>query len=127
MGSFSIWHWLIVVVVLAFPALIIALENSGALATRRKYGAALVSTFAITVLGNYLAPLAPDSQGVGVAVALTTLAVWIYFTRVLVQRVRDAGHPKALAYLAVLPIANLVFFAYLLFPGSAARSAAGPG
>jgi uncharacterized membrane protein YhaH (DUF805 family) len=127
MGGFSISDWLIVVVILAFPAIIIALENTSELASRRKYGAALVSAFAVSVLGNYLTPLAADSQGAGVAVGLTILAVWIYFTRVLVQRVRDAGHPKALAYLAVLPIANLVFFAYLLFPSSAARSAAGPG
>jgi len=126
MGSFSIWHWLVVLVILAFPACIIALENSGARASRRKYASALVSAFAISVLGNYLAPLVADSQGVGVAVGLTTLAVWIHFTRVMVQRVRDTGHRKALAYLAILPIANLAFFAYLLFPPSAAGAAAVP-
>ena len=54
--------------------------------------------------------------------ALTSLAVWIYFLRVLVQRVRDAGHRKSLAYLAVLPVLNLIFFIYLLFPSSATRS-----
>jgi hypothetical protein len=44
------------------------------------------------------------------------ITIWLY--RLIVQRIRDAGHPKAISYLACISIANLALFLYLLFPGS---------
>jgi len=51
---------------------------------------------------------------------LAAIAITIWFYRLIVQRVRDAGQRKGIAYLACIPIANLLFFIYLLFPGTKA-------
>jgi uncharacterized membrane protein YhaH (DUF805 family) len=39
----------------------------------------------------------------------------------MVQRVRDMGKPKSLAYVAVVPIIGFLFQLYLTFPGSVSR------
>jgi hypothetical protein len=48
-----------------------------------------------------------------------SIVIQILFLRTLVRRVRDSGHRKSLAYLCLIPLANLGLIIYLAFKDSA--------
>lgn len=117
----SIWAWLILLIILACPVLIVATETSGKRASRRKFAVASFFWLPVICLPDVFwlfFNLRTDVISLGFFVARIVLAIWFY--RLTVRRVRDAGHQKSVAYLACLPVVNIVFFLYLLFPGSKA-------
>ena len=69
-------------------------------------------------LGRRSSNLRTDVVSVATFIARILVAIWFY--RLTVRRVRDTGHQKSVAYLACLPVVNIVFFLYLLFPSSKA-------
>jgi hypothetical protein len=121
MGSFSIWHWLIVILIIASPAIVVATERSDKRSSRGKFAIALVIMFAVLSLRDiFYLFLDIDPSSVSGIFTLASIITAIWFYRVIVQRVRDAGFSKKIAYLSCIPIINLAFFLYLLFPGSKA-------
>ena len=118
MGS-SIWDWLILLIILACPVLIVATETSGKRASRREFAIASFFWLPLICLPDVFwlfFNLRTDVVSFALFVARIVVAIWFY--RMTVRRVRDAGHQKSVAYLACLPVVNIVFFLYLLFPGS---------
>jgi hypothetical protein len=117
----SIWDWLILLIILACPALIVATERSGKRASRRKFAVSSFFWLPLICLPDVLwlfFNLRTDVVSVAAFIARILIAIWFY--RLTVRRVRDAGHQKSVAYLACLPVVNIVFFLYLLFPSSKA-------
>jgi hypothetical protein len=121
----SIWDWLILLIILACPVLIVATERSGKRVSRRKFAIAsffwLPSICVPDVLWLFF-NLRTDVASIALFVARIVLVIWFY--RLVVRRVGDAGHQKWVAYLACLPVVNIVFFLYLLFPPSKPSMAA---
>jgi hypothetical protein len=121
MAAGSIWDWLILLIILACPVLTVATETSGNRVSRRKFAIAsffwLPSICASDVLWLFF-NLRTDVASIAFFVVRIVLVIWFY--RLVVRRVRDADHQKSVAYLACSPVVNIVFFLYLLFPGSKA-------
>jgi uncharacterized membrane protein YhaH (DUF805 family) len=121
----SIGDWLIVFGIsigLCLPSFVaVATERSGHRAGRTKYLVAfligLIGPFVVAALLNQLNGISADS-GLFLACAVIWIVCQIWFYRVLVSRARDAGHTKALAYSAVVPMVGSIICIYLLFPES---------
>lgn len=121
MGSFSIWHWAIVLLMLAFPAIIVATERSGKRANRGKFAVGLLIVLGLACLPDLLwLFFNVRLEGLQGLLFLAGIALTVWFYRLIVQRARDAGHSKAVAYLACVPVVNLLICIYLLFPGARA-------
>jgi hypothetical protein len=119
MTTGSIWDWVILLIIVTCPALIVATERSGRRASRRKFAIASFFWLPLICLPDVFwlfFNLRTDVLSVAMFVARIVIAIWFY--RLTVQRVRDAGYQKSVAYLACLPVVNIAFFLYLLFPGS---------
>jgi hypothetical protein len=119
MTTGSIWDWAILLIIVTCPALIVATERSGRRASRRKFAIASFFWLPLICLPDVFwlfFHLRTDVLSVAMFVARIVIAIWFY--RLTVQRVRDAGYQKSVAYLACLPVVNIAFFLYLLFPGS---------
>jgi hypothetical protein len=117
MGSASIWHWLIVLLSVAFPVIVVATERSSKRASRSMFalGLGIVLFYAglPDVLWLFYGFQLGDFLGLFWLIGIT-LTIWFY--RLTVQRARDAGHSKAIAYWACVPVLNLLIYLYLLFP-----------
>ena len=125
MTAGSIWDWLILLIILACPVLTVATEKSGERASRRKF--AMASFFwlpAICVPDVFWLFFNLRTDVVSIVFFVARIALVIWFYRLTVRRVRDAGHQKNVAYLACLPVVNVVFFLYLIFSGSKADTPA---
>jgi hypothetical protein len=119
MTTGSIWDWAILLIIVTCLALIVATERSGRRASRRKFAIASFFWLPLICLPDVFwlfFNLRTDVLSVAMFVARIVIAIWFY--RLTVQRVRDAGYQKSVAYLACLPVVNIAFFLYLLFPGS---------
>ena len=123
MGTFSIWHWLIVLLVFGVPVVAVATERSGRAIPRGKYALWWVGLFAYGAIAKVVIDsgvLVDESAAVFVLVYFLGLALLLFlYNRAVVQRLRDAGHGKALAYVGVVPFVNLLLAIYLLFRPSA--------
>lgn len=118
--TFSIWHWLIVLAIVAsvYAPLIIAVatERSGRRASRRTYLLAFLVGMVVPVASTMLLEGRTDDQQVFLVWLVVVVAIQAWFYRVLVRRARDAGHAKSLAYWALFPIIGFFICVYLLFP-----------
>ena len=122
MGAFSIWHWLIVLVVLFFifglPLLGVINENSEKRATRREFLYWVIAYFG----GAYLIQILGDLTGsIEIAYPVSVifvLAIAYPFYQRVVRRSRDAGMGKKIAYISVIPIVYFVCFLILLIKPS---------
>jgi uncharacterized membrane protein YhaH (DUF805 family) len=128
MGTFSIWHWLIVLLVILMPVIAVATERSGKKLPRRKFALWIAAWVAVFLLSHIPA----GAIGIiAVPVALVLLLAWcvavFFFYRAIVQRLRDAGHGKALGFVAIVPMLGLLVIAYLLFkPAAESPGQTGP-
>lgn len=114
-----IWDWLILLIITICPALIVATETSEERASRRRFAATSFFWLPLICVPDVLwlfFSLRTDVISIIFFVARIVLVIW--FFRLTVHRVRDAGYHKSVAYLACLPVVNIVFFLYLLFPVS---------
>ncbi len=111
---------LIPLVVIGLPVTVIATENSG----KRTYRQTYIVAFLIYVLSMIVVRF---SYAVGMPreimflEALIVLALFVWLLRATVQRSRDMGRSKSLAYVAAIPLVGLFFQLYLTFPASVAR------
>jgi hypothetical protein len=113
--------WLTLILFIGVPLVTIATERSKKRAGRLIFAASLAATLMI-LSANDILWLFFDISSRPQYWTLNVLSVGagIWFFRTLVQRLRDAGYAKGIAYLSCIPIANLLFFLFLLFPASKA-------
>ena len=115
--SFGIWTAIIVVAFLALPIIAIWTEKSDRKLGRGQFARRFFGLWlAVTVLEIVLiATLDGQDKLVGalVTMGISICAVFPLF-RWLVQRARDSGMIKAVVYLAIIPLVNLVILVYLL-------------
>lgn len=69
---------------------------------------ALVGGIAILVF-------ATDVVTIGILPVLATYTFWFFYVRRLTGRVLDAGYNKAVAFLSMIPLVNLICMIVLLF------------
>lgn len=109
--------FVLVAVAVGLPVIVIATENSGKRADRKTYIVILLIWVLATIAAQFsLAFQVPRLLVLIEALILLALSVWVF--RVTVQRVRDMGKPKTLAYVAAIPLVGLLFQLYLTFPAS---------
>ena len=127
MGTISIWHWLIVLLVFGVPVAAVATERSGRTIPRGSYALWLLGLVAYGPVMRAVAwsgGLAGSEMGTFALIFLLGLLVLLFFyNRAVVRRLRDAGHEKRLAYAGVVPFLNVLLAVYLLVkPGATGRS-----
>lgn len=122
MGTFSIWHWLIVLLVLLFiglPIIAIKTEKSDRTISRTVYLYWIIGWIAYNVILSSVGEVATlPEQAFFVVAGLHIAGMLVYqtwFYRLMVKRLRDAGQGKSLAYVAIVPIANMLIPIFLLF------------
>ena len=122
MGTFSIWHWLIVLLVLLFifglPTLAVAKENSNLRTNRREFLLWIVAYIGIPFVIGFIGALLDEadiSQLIGVIFGLAI--IYPLYQR-FVRRARDVGMGKTIAYLSIVPLVNIITTLILLFKGS---------
>jgi uncharacterized membrane protein YhaH (DUF805 family) len=110
---------------IVIPVAAVWTENTEKRAKRKVFGVWMVAVLALSYLFGSAMPFVgriPDPNlifGVALFVLAGLITMQVLFFRVLVRRVRDAGHRKSLAYLCLVPMANLGLILYLAFKGSA--------
>lgn len=119
MGTFSIWHWLIVLLFIGLPIIAIKTEKSDRTISRNQFLTWIVGWVAYIVILQSVGETDAVSETAALVVGgLQISGMLVYQTlyyRLMVKRLRDAGREKTLAYVAILPIANLLIPIYLLF------------
>lgn len=126
MGTFSIWHWFIVLVVIlilfGLPILAVYRENSSERLLRIGFLKWIGIYVGIPFLFNFVAGLLQVGEVAvsGIAVLIGLILVYPFYQRV-VRRARDAGMGKGIAYLTIIPLVNLFTMLILLFKSSIDR------
>lgn len=109
MGSFSIWHWIIVAVVLAVPLALIASVESEARLTRRPFAVRLLGLMGVTIVLGMLVTILPQEIGVVFGLLMIpVLLISIWSIRWSAARFQDMGLSKWLALLYWVPFANFL-------------------
>lgn len=121
MGTFSIWHWIIVLVafliIFGLPVYAVYRENSNECLSRLGFlkwfglyylGVPIVSGLALGFFG------VEDKTIEGLGSLYGIMLMYPLFQRV-VRRARDAGMGKGIAYLTVIPLVNIITFLILAF------------
>jgi uncharacterized membrane protein YhaH (DUF805 family) len=117
--------------ILLAAVLVVALEKSDRRLSRGQYAMRVAQVVAgfigVTVVGGMIASTLAKSSAeamygamFGVEVINWMLALLVY--RAMVQRLRDGGRGKGLAYVAVIPIVSLVIAVVLMFHPPTARA-----
>jgi hypothetical protein len=109
MGSFSIWHWLVILIFFGVPVLAIATERSDRILTRGGYGLWLSGTLLFGLVGQQL-----NFGSATLFVIACGLLIHFLYNRAVALRPREAGHGKGLAYLGILPLLKILLAIYLL-------------
>lgn len=118
---YSILQWLLVPVVIALPAVMIATERSGRNLARNSFRCWALAVVGIPVFEFILivvfqVDLLEPSVGQPIlgVIYFTNAVVFAFYCRATVQRLRDVGKGKALAYLVILPVTNIGLIFYLI-------------
>ena len=116
MGTFSIWHWLIVLIVFVGPVIPIALANKDKTLARLLYFYRILALVAVGLLLGILSEWS-DNLGVVLIVLIVclVLAMWVLEYLWSVHRAQDIGWSKWWTLLFVLPGINLIYLLVILF------------
>jgi uncharacterized membrane protein YhaH (DUF805 family) len=124
MGTFSIWHWVIVLIVLGIfvgiPYIAIANTPPERRANRKEVGVAALGLIAYVFLTNLVSAARPaeEAPGVMLAVFIGGLVLNLWIARVLAARCQDIGCNRYWAMLIAVPFVNLIFIATVaVIPG----------
>ena len=124
MGTFSIWHWLIVIAVVMLVGLVpILAASSKKTLARKAYALRTISAYGAMLLIGFLAGATEGeaassllASGVGLLMNLTLAILALVWS---VHRVQDIGWAKWWCLLLFVPLVGLIFWLVLLFkPGS---------
>ena len=120
--SFGIWTAIIVVAFLALPIIAIWTEKSDRKLGRGQFAKRFFGLWLAVIVLEIVLITTQDGQdklvGALVTMGISICAVFPLF-RWLVQRARDSGMIKAVVYLAIIPLVNLIILVYLLFKKTA--------
>ena len=120
--SYGIWPALIIVAFLALPIIAIWTETSDRRLKRGQFAKRFFGLWFAVIVLEIVLMTTLDGQdklvGALVTVGMSICAVFPLF-RWLVQRARDSGMSKAVVYLAIIPLVNLIILVYLLFKKTA--------
>ncbi len=124
MGTFSIWHWIIVLLVTAIyvgiPVVATLREDSGRTTSRGEFIAWIVGVFLLlpfggVLVGTLISTFLPPIIGSAVPALLWLACIVLFYPlqQHVVRRLREAGFGKDMAYLSVIPVVNVAFFLFL--------------
>lgn len=120
MGAFSLWHWLIILLIFGIPLAAVATESSNKTTSRRNLSFWILGVFVVCNVTFAVTYLVTNDE------KMSNFAVFIFFIitsfplyQQYVRRAREAGKGKTIAYISILPVANLVCPIILLFNSSA--------
>ena len=120
--SFGIWPALIIVAFLALPIIAIWTEKSDRRLKRGQFAKRFFGLWLAVIVIEIVLMTTLDGQdklvGALVTMGISICAVFPLF-RWLVQRARDTGMSKAVVYLAIIPLVNLIILVYLLLKKTA--------
>lgn len=112
--------FVIFAVLMAVPAVAVYRENSDLTMRRRPFVLwVLLYLIVLPPIGNAVANLVPGLATDAVLSVLGGCIAYVFYQRV-VRRVRDAGKGKRIAYIGVIPVANLVVYIILMVVRTAA-------
>ena len=118
----GMWPALIIVAFLALPIIAIWTEKSDGKLKRGQFAKRFFGLGFTVVIIEFVLMTTLDGQsklvGALVTMGISICVVFPLF-RWLVQRARDTGMSKAVVYLAIIPLVNLIIFAYLLLKKTA--------
>ena len=122
MGTFSIWHWIIVLIVLGvwfIPLVAVYRENSNKIIGRLGFLKWLGIFYGIPIVSVIIGRLDLIEEntidiigGLGYLCAL--IFVYPFFQNV-VRRSRDSGMEKLIAYLTIIPLVDIITILILVF------------
>ena len=120
--SFGIWPALIIVAFLALPIIAIWTERSDRRLKRGQFAKRFFGLWFAVIVLEIVLMTTLDGQdklvGALLTMGISICAVFPLF-RWLVQRARDTGMSKAVVYLAIIPLVNLIILIYLLLKKTA--------
>jgi len=120
--SYGIWPALIIVAFLALPIIAIWTEKSDRRLKRGQFAKRFFGLWFAVIVLEIVLMTTLDGQdklvGALVTMGMSICAVFPLF-RWLVQRARDSGMSKAVVYLAIIPLVNLIILVCLLFKKTA--------
>lgn len=113
MGMYSIWHWLIVLLVLAMPVVSVYLEKTDKIIGRKDLFIWVLWTVGLTVLSQIIISLGGTMIGMIIYLWLATGQTFLFLQR-LARRCRDLGWNKYWSLLLMVPFIGLFFVIVLL-------------
>jgi uncharacterized membrane protein YhaH (DUF805 family) len=120
MGTFSLWHWLIILLIFSIPVAAVATESSNKTTSRRNLSFWILGIFVICNVTSFVTYLVTkDGKFSNLSVFIIFMIASFPLYQRYVRRARDAGMGKTIAYISILPVANLVCPIILLFKSSA--------
>ena len=124
MGTFSIWHWIVILFIFLMPVIAIATEKTDLKTTRINF---LIWLFGVSlgsaVFGSIIPLIVEDQGAARIVVLVFGLCLVFPLYRQYVRRARDSGMGKTIAYLSVIPLVNLITTLILLFKKGAFQAA----
>ena len=120
--SFGMWPALIIVAFLALPIIAVWTEKSDRRLKRGQFAKRFFGLWFAVIVIEIVLMTTLDGQdklvGALLTMGISICAVFPLF-RWLVQRARDTGMSKAVVYLAIIPLINLIILVYLLLKKTA--------
>ena len=120
--SFGMWPALIIVALFALPIIAVWTEKSDRRLKRGQFAKRFFGLWFTVIVIEIVLMTTLDGQDKLVG-ALLTMGIFIFAVfplfRWLVQRARDTGISKAVVYLAIIPLVNLIILVYLLLKKTA--------
>jgi hypothetical protein len=111
----------LIAIILVLPAIVVALENSGKRVGRSEYAGGFAVFIVSALVGRYMINEGAPMVALFIASAIS-LVISVWFYRLMVQRTRDLGRAKAVAFIGAIPLVGMLFQLYLLFPESQSRA-----
>lgn len=124
MGSFSIWHWIILLVVLSSPVLPIFFANETKILARKSYAIRMIPLIIIGALMSEVMVYVEPTLA-AVLVLLVSLVMSVLGILWSVHRNQDIGVSKWWCLLLMIPFVNIVFILVLLFTRGQSSAEAG--
>lgn len=115
MGTFSIWHWLIVLVYfVVVPVTAIVLAKKDKTLARLPYLYRLIAIFVVGMAGKFVGE---QTVNLGVFVVLVCVFLFMWLLQYLwaVHRTQDIGWSKWWVLLTIIPLVNVVYIFVILF------------
>lgn len=115
MGSFSIWHWLVILLIIGVPLALLATLSTDSRMARGEFVKRILILIGAAIASGFLAG-AIETAGAIVMLIIMIAGLWSY--RWAGARLQDMGHNKWMTLLFLIPLVNLVVLIWLCVAGS---------